>query len=462
MPKKAAKKTTAKKPVAKKPAAKKTTAKKPAVKTSRAPKLLRGFKDIMPSDQPYWRYVRDTMQSFSDSYGFSRIDIPVLEETNLFVRTIGKQTDVVSKEMFTFTDASEGSVSLRPEATAGIARAYLNHGLVNNPQPVKLFFTGPLFRRERPQSGRYRQFHQYDFEIIGDKNPALDAQLIVMAYNMCQSFGLSKVSIQVNSIGTPESRAEYLEELTSYYKSKRKMLCEDCKKRLTKNPLRLLDCKTPTCQPLKADAPQIVDWLDEESKAHFMKVIEYLDELDVPYVLNPYLVRGLDYYTHTVFEIWPGDEEGGSQTTLLGGGRYDGLIEQLGGRPTPAVGFAGGLERMIMEMKKQEANPPDRTKPRVFLAQIGDLAKPKALVLFEQLRQYRIVAAENFAKDSLKAQLEIANKLGVKYVLILGQKEVLDGTILIRDMENGVQEVIDFKKTVNELKKKFKADDEAS
>ncbi|MFA5021708.1 MAG: histidine--tRNA ligase [Patescibacteria group bacterium] len=423
-----------------------------AQKTSQ---LLRGFKDILPAEQNYWHFIRQAAESFAFGYGFDRIDSPILEEANLFVRSIGKQTDIVEKEMFSFADQSDGLVVLRPEATASIARAYINHGMANLPQPVKLFYWGPMFRRERPQSGRQRQFHQFGFEILGDDNPVIDAQIIVVVNNFFNQIGLDQISIQVNSIGCPQCRKTYIQELTTYYKSKRKLLCEDCKKRLVKNPLRLLDCKNPTCQIAKADAPQIIDWLDEDCKNHFMKLVNYLDELNVSYKLNPYLVRGLDYYTRTVFEVWPKEVKEGAQSALCGGGRYDGLVELLGGRPTPAVGVAVGIERIISQLRQKEVKIPNDDQPEVFLAQIGDQAKIKALILFEQLRKENIKVAESFSKDSLKSQLEISNKLKVKYALILGQKEVMDGTILIRDMESGVQEIIDFNKTVNEIKKKL-------
>jgi histidyl-tRNA synthetase len=346
-------------------------------------------------------------------------------------------------------------VVMRPEATASIARAYINHGMVNLPQPVKLYYWGPMFRRERPQSGRQRQFHQFGFEILGDSSPVIDAQIIAIVHNFYQQIGLDGISIQVNSIGCPDCRKTYIQELSTYYKSKKKLLCEDCKKRLVKNPLRLLDCKNPSCQFVKAEAPQIIDWLDEDCKNHFMKVVEYLDELNISYKLNPYLVRGLDYYTRTVFEVWPKEEKESSQSALCGGGRYDGLVELLGGRPTPAVGVAVGVERIITQLRSREIKIPVEAAPDVFLAQIGDQAKVKTLILFEQLRRDGIFVAESFSKDGLKSQLELANRLKVKYALILGQKEVMDGTILVRDMESGVQEIIDFNKTVSEIKKKL-------
>jgi len=429
-------------------------------KGSKYPQLLRGFKDIMPVDQGYWDFIREVSSSFASGYGFSRIETPILEEANLFIRSIGKDTDIVEKEMFVFGDASgTGSVVLRPEATASVARAYVNHGMLNMPQPVKLFYFGPMFRRERPQSGRQRQFHQFGFEIIGDNNPVIDAQIITIMNNFFHQIGLDQISIQVNSIGCKNCRKNYSQELVTYYRSKRKMICDDCKKRLTKNPLRLLDCKKESCQLIKADAPQIIDWLDEGCKNHFMKVVEYLDELNISYKLNPTLVRGLDYYNRTVFEIWPTDKEEGAQTVLAGGGRYDGLVELLGGQEeTPAAGVSVGIERVILQLKHHGVTLDKGLKAEVFLAQIGDQAKIKSLILFEKLRQDKIYVVENFAKDSLKAQLELANNLGVKYALILGQKEVMDGTILIRNMESGVQEIIDFNKVADELKKKLNND----
>lgn len=454
MPRKAAEKSPKKttKTESKPKTAKKTTT---AKKSSKTPQLLRGFKDILPADQHYWEFIRKTAESFYKGYGFQRIDPPILEEANLFIRAVGKNTDIVEKEMFNFVDQGEGTVVLRPEATASIARSYINHGMVNLPQPVKLFYFGPMFRRERPQSGRYRQFHQFGFEILGDPNPVIDAQIIAIANNFFNQIGLKDVSIQVNSIGSVECRKEYLKELVAFYRSKRKMLPEEARKRIAKNPLRILDSKDPDIALINKEAPQIIDYLDDVSKEHFMKVVDYLDELNISYVLNPTLVRGLDYYSKTVFEVWPKTEKETSQSALCGGGRYDGLIEILGGKETPGVGVAFGVERIITQLRNKEVEIPEDDAPAIFLAQIGDQAKIKGLLLFEELRKEKIYVAENFAKDSLKAQLELANKIGVKYALILGQKEVMDGTILIRDMESGVQEVIDFNKTVGEIKKKF-------
>jgi histidyl-tRNA synthetase len=419
------------------------------------PTLLRGFRDILPDEQGKWFFLTDAIRRMADAYSFDRIELPLLEKADLFTRTIGKQSDIIQKEMYVFEDQAGDKVALRPEGTASIARAYINHGMLNLPQPVKLWYQGAMFRHDRPQAGRYRQFHQAGFEVIGSEEAIVDAQLIVLAHRLLKDVGIP-VSVQINSIGTPACRKEYLGELVNYFRPFRKKLNEDDKRRLQKNPLRVLDSKDPAIAELLKDAPQIVDWLDEESKAHFMKVLEFLDEAEVPYALNPYLVRGLDYYTHTVFELWE-EGDGGelSQNALGGGGRYDGLLDLLGGRPTPACGFAIGLERIVRSMTERKIEPPARIPARVFFAQLGDAARRVGLRLFEEFRKANIPVAEATGKNALKAQLEVANKLGAAYTLILGQKEVLDGTIIIRDMDSGAQEIVDMKKVASILERKL-------
>lgn len=427
------------------------------VKVEVLPKVLqtlRGFKDILPTEQKYWYYLKDKIQKISNEYNFLPIDTPLLEATNLFIRGVGKQTDIVEKEMFSFLLDDNENISLRPEPTAAVARAYLQHGMINQPQPVKLYLVGPMFRYDRPQSGRQRQFHQASFEVLGDGHPVIDAQLLIIAYNFFQEIGL-EIDIQINSLGCLACRAEYKKNLINFFRLKRKFLCEDCKRRLVKNPLRILDCKEEKCQELQKEAPQIIDWLCEECKGHFIKVLEYLDESEIPYNLNSFLVRGLDYYTKTVFEFWPVKTNQKSQNALGGGGRYDNLTEVLGGRSVPAAGFGLGLERIILQLKERDIKVPEIEEPQIFLAQLGESARRKALTLFELLKQEKIKVVESFSKDSLKNQLDLANKLGVKFSLILGQKEVLDGTILIRDMEAGIQEIINYNKVVEEVKKKL-------
>jgi histidyl-tRNA synthetase len=445
-----------KRPVVKKEAQPaKAVAPAPApIRAGSMPQLLRGMRDILPSEQRYWRYVYRVVDDIARSYGYERIDTPILEETSLFVRSVGKQSDVVEKELFTFMDRGGENVSLRPEGTASLVRAYINHGMFSLPQPVKMFYIGPMFRYERPQAGRFRQHHQFGFEVFGDGQPVLDAEVILMAYLFYKELGI-KTIIHINSLGCAQCRPTYLTELVAYYRPKRSQMCEDCKRRLAKNPLRLLDCKEPGCAALREGAPHIVDLLDDDCKNHLMRVLEYLDELMVPYVLDPHLVRGLDYYTRTVFEVMLADESQPGQYALGGGGRYDNLVEQLGGRQTPACGFGIGIERAILQMKNQAVEPTDDFRPEIFMAQLGDTARRKAFLLFEDLRGVGIKVAATFSKNALKAQLEAANRLGAKYTLIIGQKEVLDGTILIRDMESGMQEIVDYNKAANEMKKKL-------
>lgn len=427
---------------------------------SKYPELLRGFRDILSDEQGRWNLVRDTARKFAEAYSFDRIELPILERADLFLRTLGKGTDVVEKEMYVFTDPSNRSVALRPEATASVARAYINHGMLDRPQPVKMWYTGPMFRHDRPQAGRYRQFYQVGFESLGAEDAIVDAQLIVIGAQMFKEMGLD-VKVEINSIGTSECRTAYLAELVSYFRAHRSKLSEDDKRRLQKNPLRILDSKEEVTRELLKDAPQMLDWLDEKSKEHFMKVLEFLEEMEIPYVLNPYLVRGLDYYSHTVFEFALADDErDASQSALGGGGRYDGLVELLGGRPTPACGFALGIERIVKALETKGINPPERPEPKVFFAQLGDAARRVGLKLFEEFRKAGVPIAEAFGKNALKGQLENANKLGVELTLILGQKEVLDGTIIIRDMESGGQEIVDVKKVVALVLRKLAKEDE--
>ena len=423
------------------------------IKSIKTPQLVRGMKDLLPIDQKYWNFIRDHIRSIAEDYSYKRIDTPILENALLFSHAIGKQTDIVEKEMFSFVDKGGEKVVLRPENTAPVARAFIGHGMLNLPQPVKLYYIGQMFRHERPQAGRLRQFHQVGFEILGDSAPAIDAETILIASNFLQEMGI-EITVQVNSIGDLESRETYRKALVNYYKNKRASLCMDCKKRLLKNPLRLLDCKNPKCARFKENAPQTVDFLSDDSRNHFFRTLEYLDELQIPYNLNPFLVRGLDYYNNTVFEIWEKDDEVG-QSALGGGGRYDFLIEMLGGHETPACGFAIGIERVIATFKDKKIELPKKRVPDVFLAQIGEQARRRAMAFFEELRKSDLHVAANFSKAKLKSQLEIANKLGVKVVLILGQREIVDETILMRDMESGIQEVINFKKVIGEVKKKL-------
>ncbi len=441
-------------------------------KMKERPQLVKGMKDILPTDQPYWEYIRDTVRSLASLYSFERIDTPVVEDSALFTHGIGKQTDIVEKEMYAFDDQGGAHLALRPEFTAGMARAYIEHGMGVWPQPVKLYALGPVFRHDKPQEGRYRQHNQLSCEIFGEGKPAADAQLMFLGYKFLRTLGLSP-QLHVNSIGCLVCRAVFKEQLIEYYRTKRSVLCEDCKRRLAKNPLRVLDCKVESCQELKNKAPHIVDSLCEACNAHFYGVVNYLDELDIPYQHNPHLVRGIDYYTRTVFEFYAIKEESpeqepsegeqekkGTPIALGGGGRYDNLIEMFGGQSTPAAGFGIGLERVVLAIKAVEASSgiriiPPKKSIDIFVAQLGEAAKQKAMVLYEDLIAEGFAVAESFTKDSLKAQLELANKLNVTISLILGQQELIDGTIIIRNMEGGEQEVVDRKKLITILHKKL-------
>jgi len=418
---------------------------------------LTGMHDILPEEQVYFKRIQKVVESVSNSYTFEKIETPILEFAEVFQKAVGDDTDIVGKEMYTFRTKGGDLVALRPEGTSAVMRSYLEHGMHNLPQPVKLWYIGPFFRYERPQAGRFRQFHQFGFEVIGEASPSIDSQIIQMSYDVLKEVGFKNLTIEVNSIGDSECRPYFKKILTSYFKSRRSSLCTDCQRRLKENPLRILDCKEEKCQRIKASAPQIIDHLCEKCHAHFKDVLEFLDELELPYTLNPYLVRGLDYYTKTVFEIVETTEDGKSLGTLIGGGRYDNLSKLLGGRDTPGCGSAAGIERIISLMKSREMKTgPKVEEPKIFLAQLGQLAKRKSMKLFEEFRAAKIPVAESFSKDSLKAQLRTANKLNIKWVLIFGQKEALEDSITLRDMDTGTQTEIKLDKVVEEMKEKIK------
>jgi len=403
-------------------------------------KAPRGTSDILPQEQAYWRYIEQKVANVCQLYGYERIDAPTFEDTQLFSRSVGEGTDIVEKEMYTFEDRGGNQITLRPEGTAPVCRAYLEHGMHNLPQPVKLYYMASIFRYERPQGGRYRQHHQFGYEAIGDDDPALDTEVIDMAWQFFLSLGLQNLSLQLNSIGCKKCRPQYLTRLKDYYADHAHQLCPDCKTRLKRNPLRLLDCKKPSCQQIANSAPRSIDNLCPQCDEHFNQLKNYLSLLDLPFVINHCLVRGLDYYTKTVFEIQP--EAEGAQSTVGGGGRYDDLIEELGGKPTPAIGFAAGIERIILNLKRQNISIPPLPQPQVFIAHVGDEARGEAIKLASNLRRAGIGVIEAAGSKSLKAQLRQANTLGARHAVIIGEQEIKSGTVILRDMTTAQQKTI--------------------
>lgn len=417
---------------------------------------LSGMRDILPGQQVYLKRIQKGIESVTNYYSFGKIDTPVLESAEVFSKSAGMATDIVEKEMYAFKTKGQDLVALRPEFTPGIVRSYIEHGMHNLIQPVKLWAMGPCFRHDRPQKGRYRQFIQASLEVLGDKSASTDGQIIQMSYDVLKDLGFKNIDIQVNSIGDSECRPHFKKILTSYFRAKKSSLCSDCQRRLKENPLRILDCKEEKCQMIKSGAPQIIDHLCEACHAHFKQVLEFLDELELPYILNPYLVRGLDYYTKTVFEIVEKSEVGALYGSLASGGRYDGLVKLLGGRDTPACGVGIGVSRIMELMMEKEIKVTNKEeKPEIYLAQLGQLAKRKSLKLFEEFRLAKIPVVESFSKDSLSAQLKLADKMGIKWVLIFGQKEALENFITLRNMETGVQSEIKLDKVVEEMKEKI-------
>ncbi len=409
----------------------------------------RGTSDILPQEQPYWRYIEQKAAHICQLYGYERIDLPAFEDTMLFSRSIGEGTDIVEKEMYTFEDKGGNKITLRPEGTAPVCRAYLEHGMHNLPQPVKLYYIASIFRYERPQAGRYRQHYQFGCEAIGEADPALDAEVINMAWQFFSSLNLGHLSLIINSIGCKKCRPSYLAALKDYCADHTANLCSDCKTRLKRNPLRLLDCKKPQCRRVAHSAPKSPDYLCPQCDEHFNQLKRYLGLLGLPFELNHCLARGLDYYTRTVFEIQP--EAEGAQSTLGGGGRYDDLIEELGGKPTPAIGFASGMERMVLNLKKQGVHIPTLPRPQVFLAYIGATAKDAATKLAADLRKNGIGVIEAIGDRSLKAQLRQANSLDVKQAVIIGEQEVKDGTVMLRDMATSEQKTVPLEELQNHL-----------
>ncbi|MBI4235856.1 MAG: histidine--tRNA ligase [Chloroflexi bacterium] len=411
----------------------------------------RGTADILPQDQPYWDLVRDAARDLARRYGYRRIDTPVFEDASLFVRTVGEGTDIVEKETYTFEDRGGDLMTLRPEGTAPVCRAYLQHGMRSLPQPVRLYYLAPIFRYERPQAGRYRQHWQVGAEAIGDSSPDLDAEVIDLLWRLLTGLGLPDLVLHLNTIGDATCRPAYLEALRAHYAPHLDRVCDDCRVRYEKNPLRLLDCKQGRCQPVIASAPQLLDRLCDACADHFADLRRILDLVEIPYVLAPRLVRGLDYYTRTVFEVQP--SQAGSQTALGGGGRYDGLIEALGGPPTPGVGFGSGIERIILNLQAAGLSPQDHARPDLFLCYLGQAARDRALLLAADLRARGLAVQMATGRRSLRAQLRQADQARAPRTLLLGDDELAANQVILRDMTSGQQESLSLDSVVEDLAK---------
>jgi histidyl-tRNA synthetase len=421
------------------------------VVASKAPyQTPKGVHDVLPKDHEYHTFIKKVVRHRCRQAGFRRISTPIFEFTDVFTRSIGESSDIVSKEMYTFADRKGRSLTLKPESTAGVVRSYIQSGMASWPQPVELFYIEPHFRYDRPQKGRFRQFWQFGLEVLGESDPAIDAQIIYLANKILDDLGIAQLfTLQLNSIGCQKCRTNYLQALRDYYFGKERSLCPTCKVRLEKNALRLLDCKEEDCQILAQIAPKLSDYLCTECKDFHGELKEFLDELEIKYVDNPSLVRGLDYYTKTVFEFW--DKTEGAQNAIGGGGRYDGLVELMGGQPTPACGFAAGIDRIIGNMKREKIRVPQKDDLHVFVAQLGKEAKKKCLPLIADLREAGIKTMGALGKGAIKTQLRLADKFKVPYTVIIGLTEVRESTAIIRDMKVGTQKTVAFDDVVSAL-----------
>jgi len=402
-------------------------------------KAPRGTSDLLPDKQKFSRHIESIASQLSSLYGYSRVDTPTFEDSSLFVRSVGEGTDIVDKEMYSFDDRGGDSMTLRPEGTASICRAYLEHGMHNFAQPVRMHYFCSVFRYERPQAGRYREHHQFGIEAIGDPDPSIDVEIIKFAHDLITGIGLNQINLFINSIGDSNCRPTYVESLKKYYETYRDELCKDCLTRIDRNPLRLLDCKNEECSQLSIEAPKSINYLCEECECHWESVLDYLKELEIPYTIDHKLVRGLDYYTKTVFEIQPKDV--GGQSTILGGGRYDALIEQIGGRAVPAMGFATGIERLTLNLIKESVDIPDIKSPKYLVINVGDKARIRAIKIADQIREKGTGAMVANGTRGLRGQMRQANSLNVPFVIIIGESELERNELVVKDMATAEQNI---------------------
>ena len=398
-------------------------------------KGIKGVKDILPEETPRWRFIEETARRWAARYGFQEIRIPIFEVTTLFARSIGATTDIVEKEMYTFADRDGTSLTLRPEGTAGTVRAFVEHNRAADPLPQKYFYLGPMFRHERPQAGRLRQFHQFGVEYFGTQDARADIEVISLLWRVLSDLALPDLTLEINSLGSPADRAAYVPVLVAFLKDRAGSLCANCQRRMEANPLRVLDCKIPECRAATEDAPRLTAHLSPEAKVHFDQVLAGLAALGIPYRLNPRLVRGLDYYCLTAFELT--SSHLGAQNAVGAGGRYDGLVEVLGGPRTPAVGFAVGLERISLMLPDQSLPP---AAPSVYVASFGSDGAPAGVLLLEQLRRAGVAAQSDYRANTLKAHLRQADRANCRFAVLLGDDEVNRGSAVVRNMETKAQE----------------------
>lgn len=408
----------------------------------------RGVNDILPGDVEKWQFIERTARDVCRRFNVSEIRTPIFEHTELFQRGVGETTDIVEKEMYSFQDRGERSLTLRPEGTASAVRAFVEHKLYAQPQPTKLFYIGPMFRYERPQAGRYRQFHQFGAEVLGVNDPSVDAEIIALAMTFFTELGLKNITLEINSVGSPTSREVYRNALREHLAPVKEQLCKDCQSRYDRNPMRILDCKVETCKSLIVDPPFMLDHLTEEDKTHFEQVCAFLDSFGIEYKVNPRMVRGLDYYTQTAFEFI----ESGS--TLSGGGRYNGMVEQLGGPDMPGIGFAVGIERVLIALQNQEVQLPLDKGIDVFLVALGDAAQQRTVTLLQELRAGGLVADKDYLGKSMKAQMKAADRQKARQVVILGDDELAQGIANVKDMETGEQVSVPLTELIEKLQQK--------
>ncbi|MBO8177560.1 histidine--tRNA ligase [Aeribacillus pallidus] len=417
--------------------------------------IPRGTQDILPGQVEKWQYIEQKARALCNNYQYKEIRTPIFEQTELFLRGVGDTTDIVQKEMYTFEDRGGRSLTLRPEGTAAVVRSYIENKMYGDPnQPIKLFYMGPMFRYERPQAGRYRQFVQFGVEALGSQDPAIDAEVISLAMKLYESLGLKNIQLVINSLGDKESRLAHREALINHFQPRIGEFCSDCQKRLEKNPLRILDCKKDRDHELMATAPSILDYLNEESKRYFDKVQEYLTLLNIPFTVDSTLVRGLDYYNHTAFEIMSNAEGFGAITTLCGGGRYNGLVEEIGGPETPGIGFALSIERLLAALEAEGIELPVEETIDCYIVTLGDKAKDYAVKLLSDLRAEGISAEKDYMDRKMKAQFKAADRMKAQFVAILGEDELEKEVINVKQMATGEQEEVSLSQLIPYIKQR--------